>query len=134
MFVIINPITMNKYTALEATGLSLLLSIMVISFIGLLMFAISLIGSRIAAISIAGVLIVLPVIGKSISLSKQELFNCFSPVSWMRVEELGGKRLGYQVMPELSYILPMLTGLLLLLCAVIVWRVRKVEFQWNKED
>lgn len=134
MYISSNPMTMNKYTALEATGLTLLLSILVISFVGLLMFAISLFLPRIVAISVAGVLLVLPVFGKNIGIYAQKLFNCFSPVSWMRVEEIGGERFGYQIMPELSYIMPVLISLLLILCVIVLWRVQKVEFQWNKED
>lgn len=134
MHVSSNPMTMNKYTALGATGLTVLLSILVISFIGLVMFAISLFLPRIVSVSVAGVLLVLPVFGKNLGVYAQKIFNCFSPVSWMRVEEIGGERLGYQIMPELSYIMPVLLSLLLILCVIILWRVQKVEFQWNKED
>lgn len=134
MYIISNPITMNKYTALEATGLTILLSIMVISLIGLLMFAISLFMPRIVAVSAAGILLVLPVFGKNIAVSTQKLFNCFSPVSWMRVAEIGGEQLSYQIMPELSYILPVLICLLVVPVIVILWRVQTIEFRWNKED
>lgn len=134
MYIGSDAITINKYTALEATGLTVLLSVLVISFIGLLMFAISLFLPRIAAVGVAGVLLALPIFGKNIAIPNQKLLNCLSPVSWMRVAEIGGERMGYRVMPELSYIMPVLFISLAVLCVVIIWRVKNVEFQWNKED
>lgn len=134
MYIVSNAMTINRYTAIEAMALTIFLSILIISFMGLIMFAVSLFFPRIVAVSVAGVLLVLPIFGKNISLQKQKIFNCFSPVSWMRVAEIGGERLSYQIMPELSYIMPVLLSLLLVLCVIILWRVQKVEFQWNKED
>lgn len=134
MYIGSNAMTINRYTALEATGLTVLLSVLVISFMGLLMFAISLFLPRMAAVGVAGVFLVLPIFGRNISIPKQKLLNSLSPVSWMQVEWIGGERLGYQVMPELSYIMPVLLILLAVLCTVIIWRVKNVEFQWNKED
>ena len=134
MYVGSNAMTMSRFSALEATGLTIVLSILVISVIGLLMFAVSLFFPRIAAVSAAGVWLVLPVFGQNIAIPKQKLFQCFSPVSWMRVEEIGAEHLSYQIMPELSYIMPVITGLFLMLCGIIFLKVKSVEFRWNKED
>ena len=58
----------------------------------------------------------------------------FVPVDWMRVANVGIKQHDSFVLPSLQYILMFLTIGIAVLFVVIVWKIKRVEFQWVKED
>lgn len=58
----------------------------------------------------------------------------FFPACWLRTANIGVKVHGSSLMPPMSYILAALVIGLALMCGIIIWRVGKIEFQWQKED
>ena len=121
----------SRYTVLEGLGVTILVGGMVIAFIGLLMFCISLIGSRLLANVVAMVFVIMPMIQLNIGMAVPEL-NYVSPVSWMNLSKIDIAGTGSGL--PLSYCVTILGIMSILLSIVIIWKIRTVDFQMVKED
>lgn len=122
---------LSHYTVLEGLGVTILVDGMVIAFIGLLMFCISLIGSRLLANVVAMVFVIMPMIQLNIGMAVPEL-NYVSPVSWMNLSKIDITGTGSGL--PLSYCVTILGIMGILLSIVIIWKIRTVDFQMVKED
>ena len=122
---------LSHYTVLEGLGVTILVDGMVIAFIGLLMFCISLIGSRLLANVVAMVFVIMPMIQLNIGMAVPEL-NYVSPVSWMNLSKIDITGTGSGL--PLSYCVTILGIMSILLSIVIIWKIRTVDFQMVKED
>ena len=121
----------SRYTVLEGLGVTILVGGMVIAFIGLLMFCISLIGSRLLANVVAMVFVIMPMIQLNIGMAVPEL-NYVSPVSWMNLSKIDIAGTGSGL--PLSYCVTILGIMSILLSIAIIWKIRTVDFQMVKED
>ena len=121
----------SRYTVLEGLGVTILVGGMVIAFIGLLMFCISLIGSRLLANVVAMVFVIMPMIQLNIGMAVPEL-DYVSPVSWMNLSKIDITGTGKGL--PLSYCVTILGIMSILLSIVIIWKIRTVDFQMVKED
>lgn len=121
----------SRYTVLEGLGVTILVGGMVIAFIGLLMFCISLIGSRLLANVVAMVFVIMPMIQLNIGMSVPEL-DFISPVSWMNLSKLNIKGSGNEL--SIGYCVAVLGSLCILLSIIIIWKIKTVDFQIVKED
>ena len=126
--------TMIIYSPIELIGLTIIIGGVVISFLGLTMFAMSLLVHRIAAIIVAGIMIVMPFFVDNIYPLAAKSLAMFSPVEWMRVANIGVKEHYNYILPSLKYILMVLPIGIIILSIIIIWKIGNVEFQWNKED
>ena len=122
---------LSHYTVLEGLGVTILVDGMVIAFIGLLMFCISLIGSRLLANVVAMIFVIMPMIQLNIGMAVPEL-NYVSPVSWMNLSKIDITGTGSGL--PLSYCVTILGIMSILLSIVIIWKIRTVDFQMVKED
>ena len=121
----------SSYTVLEGLGVTILVGGMVIAFIGLLMFCISLIGSRLLANVVAMVFVIMPMIQLNIGMAVPEL-DYVSPVSWMNLSKIDITGTGSGL--PLSYCVTILGIMSILLSIAIIWKIRTVDFQMVKED
>ena len=121
----------SRYTILEGLGITILVGGMVIAFIGLLMFCISLIGSRLLANVVAMVFVIMPMIQLNIGMAVPEL-DYVSPVSWMNLSKIDITGTGSGL--PLSYCVTILGIMSILLSIAIIWKIRTVDFQMVKED
>ena len=121
----------SQYTVGEAVGVTILMSGMVITFIGLLMFCMSLVASRLWANVLAMFFVILPMVQKNIGMAVPQLAY-FSPVSWIRLSEF--KIGGTGTSPSMSYCIAELGIICILFSLVIIWKIRTVDFQMVKED
>lgn len=121
----------SRYTVLEGLGVTILVGGMVIAFIGLLMFCISLIGSRLLANVVAMVFVIMPMIQLNIGMAVPEL-DYVSPVSWMNLSKIDITGTGSGL--PLSYCVTTLGIMSILLSIAIIWKIRTVDFQMVKED
>lgn len=121
----------SHYTVGEAVGVTILISGMVITFMGLLMFCTSLVASRLWANVLAMLFVILPMAQKNIGMAVPQLAY-FSPVSWMQLSEL---KIGENsISPSMSYCIAVLGIMCILFSLVIIWKIRTVDFQMVKED
>ncbi|MCL2747259.1 MAG: hypothetical protein FWE59_01205 [Oscillospiraceae bacterium] len=125
---------MQLYTPLDLMFLTLVLGALVLSFTGILMFALSLIAGRIFAMAMGtgmvGIIFALegvpPIL--VVGLGKIGFMN------WLRVAQIGVKEHGSFLMPSFEYMVTVLIMGILSLSLVINWRIRHVDFEWIKED
>lgn len=121
----------SSYTVLEGLGVTILVGGMVIAFIGLLMFCISLIGSRLLANVVAMVFVIMPMIQLNIGMAVPKL-DYVSPVSWMNLSEIDITGTGSGL--PFSYCVATLGIMSILLSMAIIWKIKTVDFQMVKED
>lgn len=123
----------SKFEPLKAMVVTILMCGLVIAFIGLLMFALSLYISRLCANVIAMLLTILPIVSVNVGRSASWLMYC-SPVSWMRISELNtGSEVG-NLMPPISLCIGILLIGCMVLSGAIVWKIKTVDFKLVKED
>lgn len=116
----------KAYSPLLLLGLVLCLDLLVIFFIGMFMYTVSLFGHRVVACIIAIVLVILP----SIDAWLGGRLVYFSPVSWL---DCSNWRIGYDNRkPDLPYMLVAILFLNLLLIIFSQSRVKKME--WKTMD
>lgn len=120
----------KNYTPFEAMGILVIVGGFVIVVIGLLMFALSLYFSRLSAAVVAMFFAILPIVMENIPGNKWLLF--LSPVSWLDLTKIASKS-GVAI-PTLNYIMGVLVITSILLSGLILYKIRKTDLNWNKED
>lgn len=126
--------TMQHFSPIDLMLLTFGIGSLVICFLGLLMFAVSLFAGRVLAVVIGTVMVVMIYFVEYVHPLMAQTMAMFVPVGWMRTANIGVKVHDSYVMPPVSYMLGVLLAGIMILCIIIVWKVRTVEFQWNKED
>lgn len=128
-----SPVILEKYTPLQAMLLCFLLVWIVSAVIGLLMFVLSLYGSRIAAVSAAVVLT-----GMNLSEAKfitSSWLPYVTPFNWCRMglhdEPVF---LDVQDYPSLWFCIGLCGVMIIFTVSGIILKTRHMEFIWNKED
>lgn len=121
----------SRYTVLETLGVTILIDTMVVSFIGILMFCVSLFGSRLGANILAMVFVIMPMVQQNIGMMIPEL-AFFSPVSWMRLSKLSINGTGDY--PTLNYCIIVLGIACILLSIAVIWKIKMVDFKMEKDD
>lgn len=125
---------MQKFTPLEAMLQMLVIGSLVLAFVGLLMYVISLYFSRAAAVVVAVAMTAMgyvaleaiPIMGKKIAV--------ISPVSWLFFTRIENTYFGVYLLPTRSYIFTFL-GIGIVICiALILIKSRTVEYDFYKED
>jgi hypothetical protein len=126
--------TMQMFRPWELMSLTFVLGGLIISFTGLLMFAVSLLASRVAAMAVSTGLAAMIYVMEWIHPALAVRVGRFMPMNWLRVANLGVTKLGFYRTPTLEYMLTFLLIGIPVLSALIVWRIRRIEFEWTKED
>lgn len=115
----------SMFEPVQAVGLSVFISSLVIAFIGLWMFMVSLYVSRLWANVTAMLFVILPIVIENIGEDVTWLVYC-SPVTWMRISEINVSSI------------PGIVAVLLFACAIlsiaIIWKITKVDFDLTKEN
>lgn len=125
---------MESYTGPALTVLTLVIGSLVISFLGLVMFAVSLVVNRIAAVSAAGVMVVMIYVVENMPSALMQRTACFAPVVWMRAAYLSVKEHDSYILPPAAYIFSVLIIGILILCGIIMLKANRIEFLWTKEE
>lgn len=126
--------SLQQYSPMELLGYTMLIGTLTISFLGLFMFMFSIVWSRTAAVVGAVVMTAGIYLVENIHPLLSQKAAMFFPACWLRTANIGVKVHGSSLMPPMSYILAALVIGLALMCGIIIWRVGKIEFQWQKED
>ena len=124
----------RNYSPISGMGLSMLLTVIGITFIGMLMFFISIYVNRTASVVVSTVLILYSAVVANIGNTFEKSFAMFSPVSWLRVTRIDVVEYGFSVSPSITYIIICFLGLILFLNILIWKRCKKIDFIWENED
>ncbi|MFP3155228.1 hypothetical protein LQZ18_12550 [Lachnospiraceae bacterium ZAX-1] len=125
---------MTLFQPLELMALTFVFGCLVLSFTGLLMFAISLFANRTIATAVATGMAAMIFVVENALPQYTLAVSRIVPMSWLRVVKMGAKEHGSFILPPFGYMLFVLLVCVSLLCVAIYWRIRYVELQWNKED
>lgn len=123
----------SRLTPFGAMGIAIVTDGLVILFIGLLMFAVSLYVSRLWANALALGMAVFPIVVRNIGNTVPWLVNC-SPVSWMRMTEISVSGETGTDGPLLAACVIALLAGCAVLSAVIIRKICRVDFVLTKED
>lgn len=128
MFWTISLQFLNQYSPLTAACISAFISILGISFIGITMMACRLCVSKSFGILLLTALTVLVPVADYFGEMFQIGLTMFSPVSWMRVANLGIVKFGNYIAPPVSYAVSMYLGIIGIVSIFLAWKVRKIDF------
>lgn len=134
IFMDISYDTISKFSALELTVQMILLGSLIVSFIGLIMYLVSLLFSRtIAIVFVLGMVAMgyvtleaVPIIGKT--------FSAISPVSWLYITRIDNKYMGVFTLPSRWYIFLFLIIGIAVCIILIMIKSKTVEYVFYKED
>ncbi len=125
---------LRKYTPLQFLCLTLLILWLAGSFMGLMMFAVSLWLGQTAALVFSSVLVVLPIIMDDFVSAWRPYMMHLSPLSWTRMTEIGQYRYGIPLQPTITYILGTYIILCILCSAAALVKLKNVDLKWSNEE
>jgi len=125
---------MSRFEPIELMILTLIMGGLVISFMGLLMFAISLFANRVIAVATGAVMVLMIYFVENAHPLLKAPLARFVPASWIRVANIDHTIYGSSILPSMEYMLAVLIVGIVLLSIVVMFRIRYVELHWNKED
>lgn len=126
--------TMQRFSPLELLGLTILIGTLVIAFIGLIMFAVSLYVNRSVSVTIAFFMVIMIYLVENVHPLLKRRMSCFVPVNWMRVTHIGIKLHDSFIQLAFSYMLIVLIVGIAVCAGLILVKIKKMEFQWYKEE
>jgi len=126
--------TMQMFTPFELIALTVVIGTLEIGFMGLFMFAVSIYIGRSAAVTAAFVMVLLIYLVENIHPLLREKMAMFVPVNWMRVTQIGVKLHDSFIQPPVFYMLMALAAGIAVCAVLILIKIRKMEFQWYKEE
>lgn len=124
----------SEFTPLQLMGLEILLCTLICTFIGVLMFLLSLFLNKIAAVagSLALAIALFPVLNLH-PLVRHKL-ALFVPTVWAEAARMETPDYGYYWLPSIPYMFGFLIVGILCMTAFILVKIKKLEFHWENED
>lgn len=127
-------IFMNHYNAILGMEIAFVMSVCVTVFLGTLLFLTSLYWGRIVALFIASIEIALPIVSLNLEYRIMYKVNLFAPVSWMNLVDYERERMGFRIMPNMNYTFFMLFAVILCFVGLIIYKTKRIEFHFMKEE
>ena len=124
----------NEYRPIPLLLLSFLVISLIVCFLGLLMFFVSLLFSRIVAIITATFLAIAPVMIENANEPVQKLMVEVIPTEWMKIAKIGDTSFFGVLSPDFQEIIIRLLVLILLLIVLIFGAGWKKQFDWYGEE
>ena len=124
----------SEFSPLQLMGLEILLCVCICTFIGVLMFLLSLFLNKIvaAAGSLALAIALFPVLNMHPKIRHKLAF--FIPTIWAELARTATPDYGYYWLPSISYMFGFLIIGILCMTVIIMRKVKKIEFNWENED
>lgn len=121
----------SSYTPVQATGIVLLMMFLITGMLATSMFFFSMFVSRSFAVIIATILAIMSIVAGNVSFLYPKIIYV-SPFSWMNVLLLNGSDL--KIHPSFMQAIMLLLGISIVLTIFIFLRVRRIDFDWIKEE
>lgn len=125
---------LDKFTPLQLMGITISLCILICTFLGLVMFLISLFVERVFAVSGAFVLVIMLYFVQNAPPNMKQHIAHLVPTSWAAVSLIATPSSGYYRLPSLTYMFTFLFVAIAVVLAIILFRVKHIEFNWENED
>lgn len=124
----------NTYTPLQLMSSSLLICILVSTFMGIFMFLVCLYFNRVIAVTGALVMSILLFFVVNIHPRLKQKLAFFVPTIWAEVARISSPEYGFYWLPSILYMLLFLTIGISLMSVLIIYKVKHIEFNWNNDD
>lgn len=121
----------NNYSATEAMLLVIFLMFGVTLMVGGIMFAVSMLFSRISAVIVGTVIAIFPIVVANIYYQLNEI-TFFSPFSWLDILLIDGTRGG--IYPVLGQIVTVMLVVVISCGYMLYKKVKRVDFVWTQEQ
>lgn len=124
----------SEYTPLQLMVLSVMLCTFISGFLGTMMFLISLYANKVLAV--AGALAVAILMFFVINAHPMNRYKLafFVPSIWAQVAQIATPNLGYYWLPSVQYMFCFLAVGTGIMVAAILYKVKRVEFNWENDD
>lgn len=124
----------SEFTPLQLMGLEILICTLVCTFMGVLMFLLSLVFNKICAVagSLAMAIAIFPVLNIH-PLLRYKLARLV-PAIWPELARIATPDLSYYWLPSLSYMFGFLLLGIAVMTAFILVKIKRMEFNWENED
>jgi len=124
----------SEFSPLQLIGLEILLCACVCTFIGVLMFLLSLFLNKIAAV--AGGLALAIALFRVLNIHPmiRHKLAFFIPTIWAELARIATPDYGYYWLPSIPYMFGFLITGILCMTVIILIKVKKIEFNWENED
>lgn len=119
---------LNQNSPLKAMVISIFISVIGIIFVGIIMMVCHLCISRsFGVLFLTGMTVFVPVADYFGELFQIEL-SMLSPISWMRISNLGIIKYGNYIAPSCTYVICMYLGIIGLISIFLVKKIQKIDF------
>lgn len=124
----------SEFTPLQLMGLEILICTLVCTFMGILMFLLSLVFNKICAVagSLAMAIALFPVLNIH-PLLRYKLARLV-PAIWPELARIATPDLSYYWLPSLSYMFGFLLLGIAVMTGFILVKIKRMEFNWENED
>lgn len=124
----------SEFSPLQLMGLEILLCVLICTFIGILMFLLSLFLNKIAAVAVnlALAIALFPVLNMPVMIRHK--LALFIPTIWAELARIATAEYGYYWLPSIPYMLGFLAMGILCMTVIIIVKVKKIEFNWENDD
>lgn len=125
--------SMQQYSAATLFIYTILIGALVVAFFGIFMFMLSIVWNRMASIVGAGILTAGIYLVENTHPMLSQKISMFFPTSWFRTASIDAKVHGSYVLPPVNYIFATLVVSIAFMCAIIIWRIGRIEFEWENK-
>lgn len=125
---------LGEYSPVQLMVITILVCTLICTFLGILMFLISLYAGKMIAVAGALMSAVSLFIVENIYGEGKLIAAHFVPTYWAEVALSATPVSGRYRLPSLSYIFTFLVVAIAAMSVIIYWKVKRVEFNWENED
>lgn len=125
---------LSEYSPIQLMIITVLICTLICTFLGVLMFLVSLYLGKIAAVAGTAMSAVALFIVENIYGEWRLIVAHFVPTYWAEVALSATPVSGRYRMPSLSYIFTFLIVAIVIMSVMIYWKVKHIEFNWENED
>lgn len=125
---------MGKYSPVQFMLITLGICILICMFLSTMMFFISLYANRVLAVSGTAALTIMLFFVVNVHPKIRYILAKFIPTVWAKVVQINTPELGYYWLPSLSWMFGFLIMGIVLMSALILAKIKRAEFHWEKED
>lgn len=124
----------DKYTPIELMLITIMLFILIVSFLGIFMFVVCLYTNKIIAITLSTSWAIMMFFVMNLHPIIKKNFSYFTPTLWGSIAKSATKDYGHEWMPSVAYMYFFLISGICIMSYIIVNKVKKMQFYWENAD
>lgn len=125
---------LEVYSPLQLMAITVSVCTLICTFLGVLMFLVSLYAGKMAAVAAALASTAALFIVENIHGAGKQIAAHFVPAYWAEVALSATPVSGRYRLPSLTYIFTFLIAAIAGMSVIIYWKIKRVEFHWENED